>query len=313
MRIVFMGTPEFAVPCLSSLHQSEMNVVSVLTAPDRPSGRGRKLQASAIKQFSIENEIPVLQPTNLKDPDFLKELQSLNADLFVVVAFRMLPKLVWDMPKNGTINLHASLLPNYRGAAPINWALINGESKTGLSTFFINEDIDTGSIIDQIEIPIKDEDNMGSLHDKMSGIGSELLLKTVKNISIGNIEAKKQQHSELHKDAPKLGGENTKINFSQKAKDVHNLIRGLSPYPGAYSFLNNNKESLKVKLFRSSFDPENTFKMAGGVQCNGKDELLISCGEGHIKVLELQIQGKKRMKIKDLLNGFTINNDAKFD
>lgn len=307
-----MGTPDFAVPCLSLQHQSEIDVVSVITAPDRPSGRGRKLQASAVKQYALDNNIKVLQPIKLKDPLFLEELESLQADLFIVVAFRMLPKLVWDMPKNGTINLHASLLPNYRGAAPINWAIINGESKTGLSTFFINEDIDTGSIIDQLEIEIKNEDNMGGLHDKMSAAGSELLLKTVRNISDGNIKPIKQNHQDIHKDAPKLNAENTKIDFGQNAENVHNLIRGLSPYPGAFSFLEQNEESLKVKIFESSFDPEKTFKMAGSIQCNDRDELLISCGKGHIRVLELQIPGKKRMKTKDLLNGFKLNNDAQF-
>lgn len=308
-----MGTPDFAVPCLSLLHQSEIDVVSIITAPDRPSGRGRKLQASAVKQFALDNDIKVMQPTKLKDPLFLQELESLQADLFVVVAFRMLPKLVWDMPKKGTINLHASLLPNYRGAAPINWAIINGESKTGLSTFFINEDIDTGSIIDQLEIEIKKVDNMGTLHDIMSASGSDLLLKTVRNISKGNIEPIKQDHQDFHKDAPKLNSENTKIDFSQNSEKVHNLIRGLSPYPGAYCFLEQSNGSLKVKIFESSFDPEKTFKMAGSIQCNGKDELLISCAKGHIKVLELQIPGKKRMKIKDLLNGFKLENDAQFN
>lgn len=312
MRIIFMGTPGFAVPCLSLLHSSDIEVVSVITSPDKPSGRGRKLHGSAIKEFAIENEIPVLQPSNLKDPAFLKELEDLKADLFVVVAFRMLPAVVWKMPLKGTINLHASLLPNYRGAAPINWAIINGEIKTGLSTFFINEDIDTGSIIDQREIAILPEDDMGSLHDKMSSLGAQLLLETVEDLSKEPITGKEQLKKDNHLEAPKLNSENIKIDFREDSEKVHNLIRGLSPYPGAYTFLKKEDEALKVKIFKSSFGLEKISEEVGFSVNNGKDDLFISCGKGHLKVLELQIQGKKRMKTRDLLNGFKLKNGAKF-
>lgn len=308
-----MGTPEFAVPCLSKLHKSQIEVVSVITAPDKPSGRGRKLRSSAVKDFAVENNIPLLQPSNLKDPEFLNNLKKLKADLFVVVAFRMLPKLVWEMPALGTINLHASLLPNYRGAAPINWAIINGESKTGLSTFFINENIDTGAIIDQLEIDIDKDENLASLHDRMSETGSKLLLETVRKIFRKEISPKEQIKRSTDKDAPKLNPENTRIDFGKSVLEVHNLIRGLSPYPGAYTFYKaKNEEALKVKIFRTEYEQRKDHDEAGFISSNDKDELLISCKDGFIKVMELQIQGKKRMKIKDLLNGFKFDLQGQF-
>lgn len=307
-----MGTPGFAVPCLSALNQSEIEVVAVITSPDRPSGRGRKLQASEIKQFALDNGLKIMQPTNLKDPAFINDLKSLKADLFVVVAFRMLPKVVWDMPAKGTINLHGSLLPDYRGAAPINWAIINGDTKTGLSTFFINEDIDTGSIIDHKEVSIEDEDNMGTLHDKMSELGATLLLNTVLNIFKHKVSALAQIKKEFHKEAPKLNSDNTKIDFNQTAEKVHNLVRGLSPYPGAYSYLEHEGDKLKVKFFKTSLDLEGHSKSPGTIEIEGRDGMFISCGQGRLRVLELQIQGKKRMKTKDLLNGFKLENTAHF-
>lgn len=307
-----MGTPGFAVPCLDLLHQSNIEVSAVITAPDRQSGRGRKIKHSEIKEYALSNNIPILQPPNLKAAEFLSELKAIDADLFVVVAFRMLPKLVWDMPKFGTINLHASLLPNYRGAAPINWAIINGEKTTGVTTFFINENIDTGSIIDQRSIDIKSDENFESLHDKLSVIGSKLLLETVFNIKEDKTNAQEQVLTSALKEAPKLTKENTKLNFNLPAIELIHFINGLSPYPAAHSELVNNELASNVKFYKAKLATEILDLEPGKIKTNHKNECLIGCGQGAISVLELQLQGKKRMKISDLLNGYQLNNEALF-
>lgn len=307
-----MGTPEFAVPCLDKIHQSNIEVAAVVTAPDRPAGRGRKLKASALKEYALEQNIPVLQPLKLRDDSFLEQLESYQADLFVVVAFRMLPEVVWKMPLKGTINLHASLLPQYRGAAPINWAIINGEQQTGVTTFFINEKIDEGSIIYNRTVAIDKKDKAGDLHDTLMNTGSELLLETVQAIFKGEAPSQQQNFNATLKAAPKLNKENTRINFNKPAEEINNLIRGLSPYPAAYTYLNQNDISVLVKIYDAEIIEENVENKIGKAHTDNKSTLLIRCEDYSLKVLELQIQGKKRMKINELLNGFKINPDSFF-
>ena len=248
LRIVFMGTPDFAVTILKHLVENHYNIVGVITAADKPAGRGRKLNESAVKKYALSKEITILQPTNLKNQGFQQELENLKADLQIVVAFRMLPKAVWKMPKLGTFNLHASLLPSYRGAAPIHWAIINGETKTGVTTFFIDDKIDTGEIILQKEISIDNDETVGSLHDKLMFLGADLVTKTVDLISEGNVTTKKQPELE-EKSAPKLNPENTKINWTHSLDTIYNQIRGLNPFPAAWTSIKNNDEEITAKIY----------------------------------------------------------------
>lgn len=310
LRIVFMGTPDFAVGVLKEMVEAGKNIVGVITAPDRPAGRGRKLMASAVKEYAVSQNLAVLQPTNLKDESFLNELKGLNANLQVVVAFRMLPKAVWQMPEFGTFNLHASLLPQYRGAAPINWAIINNEEKTGVTTFFIDEKIDTGSIIANKEVAIEKNETAETLHDKLMDKGSDLVLETLNLIEKGNVDPKPQPESGNLKEAPKLSPENTRIEWSKPGKDIDAFIRGLSPYPVAWTILYNNKEELKTKIYSASFEEINQDQEPGTIQTS-KKELKVACLDGYIILKELQLPGKRKMDVSSLLNGYSFDEDSK--
>ena len=305
IRIVFMGTPEFAVSILKKIVDNQYNVVGVITAPDKPAGRGKKIHQSAVKKFALENNLNVLQPTNLKSEDFTKELKKLNANLQVVVAFRMLPKSVWQMPEFGTFNLHASLLPEYRGAAPINWAIINGETKTGVTTFFIDEKIDTGEIILQKECEISKSENVGNLHDKLMHLGSKLVVKTIKKIQNNNIKTKAQPKRE-HKKAPKIYKETCKINWNDNLDNIYNKVRGLSPYPVAWTVLHNGEQKTELKIYASKKEIEK-HSLSIGTIMHSKKELKIATKEGFLIIEELQISGKRRMDVKSFLNGFQFN------
>lgn len=315
IRIVFMGTPDFAVAGLQKLVESNYKIVGVITAPDRPAGRGQKLRQSAVKQYALANDLTILQPTNLKDEDFIKELKALDANLQIVVAFRMLPKIVWTMPKYGTFNLHASLLPDYRGAAPINWAIINGETKTGTTTFFIDEKIDTGAIILQQESNISLQDNAGDLHDRLMISGSNLILQTVKQIEAGSVTTQDQPKSSSFKEAPKLTRNNTKIEWDQPIDTLYNLIRGLSPYPVAWSYLINGddqKQTIKIHAASILERHKKTIPADQIGKIISKDgELLVQVINGILKIEEIQLPGKRKMAVKDLLNGYHFNEDAK--
>lgn len=307
LRIIFIGTPDFAVESLDCLVKANKNVVAVITAPDRKAGRGQKVNESAVKKYAVSKSIPVMQPTNLKNEEFQKELKGYNADLQIVVAFRMLPESVWNMPENGTFNLHASLLPNYRGAAPINWAIINGEKETGVSTFFLKHKIDTGDIIFQEKVPISDTETAGTLHDKLMEVGGNLVVKTVDAIEKGNFELKVQENSET-KEAPKIFKEDCKINWSKPAVEIDRLIRGMSPYPTAWCIFNNeesNKES-KVKIFNSTL-PSPAINLKAGELKENEGKLYIGCADTAIEILELQMEGKKRMDAKAFMNGYAIS------
>ncbi len=305
-----MGTPDFAVGVLKEMVEAGKNIVGVITAPDRPAGRGRKLMASAVKEYAVSQNLAVLQPTNLKDESFLNELKGLNANLQVVVAFRMLPKAVWQMPEFGTFNLHASLLPQYRGAAPINWAIINNEEKTGVTTFFIDEKIDTGSIIANKEVAIEKNETAETLHDKLMDKGSDLVLETLNLIEKGNVDPKPQPESGNLKEAPKLSPENTRIEWSKPGKDIDAFIRGLSPYPVAWTILYNNKEELKTKIYSASFEEINQDQEPGTIQTS-KKELKVACLDGYIILKELQLPGKRKMDVSSLLNGYSFDEDSK--
>ncbi len=306
MRIVFMGTPDFAVASLDALVKADFQVVAVITAPDRPAGRGRKIQQSAVKKYAVEHQIPTLQPTNLKDPNFVEELRGYKADLQVVVAFRMLPKEVWQMPKYRTFNLHASLLPEYRGAAPINWAIINGETKTGVTTFFIDEKIDTGTIILQEETTISPTETVGELHDRLMEIGSKLVVKTVTNITNGNVKTTQQPEKDL-KPAPKLFPETCKIDWEQPLNDIYNLIRGLNPYPTAWTYIKGNT---KLKLFDvEKHHIEHQYSI--GTIFSENKQIFIALKDGLLEVKSLQMAGKKRMDAKSFLNGYQFEENEK--
>jgi len=302
-RIVFMGTPEFAVDGLKTLVENNYNVVGVITAPDKPAGRGKKLRKSAVKQYAESVELPVLQPVNLKSPEFNEALKALNPDLQIVVAFRMLPEIVWRLPKLGTFNLHASLLPDYRGAAPINWAVINGETQTGVTTFFIDDKIDTGEIILQEKVKIAPDDNASSLHDKLMQTGSQLILKTVDLISKGKVKTKKQPQIDLPKKAPKLNKENTQIDWHLSGEQIHNLIRGLSYYPGAWTNLQIDDDTpKKFIIYKSRFEKAPHKQPAGKIETD-KKTMRIAVKDGYIYPETLKLQGKKMMDVKDFLNG----------
>ncbi len=309
-NIVFYGTPAFAVATLKMLYEANYNIVAVVTAADKPSGRGRKLHMSPVKIFALKYQLPLLQPENLKDPHFISTLKSYNPELQIVVAFRMLPEVIWRIPKWGTFNLHASLLPQYRGAAPINWAIMNGESKTGATTFLIDDKIDTGEILLQEEVAIDKNDDAGTLHDKLMLLGSQLVLKTVEYLGSKNYRTVLQHnHSDL-KTAPKLNHENTKIEWHQSLTEIYNKINGLCPLPGAWSYLSNNNETFKVKIYKSQplYQPH---EYAIGTILATKNTLLIAVDKGFLSILEIQLPGKKRMDITSLLNGYVFNNQAK--
>ncbi|MDF0708397.1 methionyl-tRNA formyltransferase [Flagellimonas okinawensis] len=309
LRIVFMGTPDFAVGSLKQLLEAGFKVVGVITAPDRPAGRGRKVQESAVKQFAVKHDLKVLQPTNLKDEAFLDELKSLNANLQVVVAFRMLPKAVWQMPEYGTFNLHASLLPQYRGAAPINWAIINGETETGVTTFFIDEKIDTGSIILQRTEKIHSDDSAGTLHDRLMELGSHLVVETCKQIEAGTVERKSQDESMELKPAPKIHKETCRIDWNATMPNIYNHIRGLSPYPGAWSELVNDGNAASMKIFKTEMEiAEHNYNV--GKLVVEKKSLKVAVKDGYISLLELQLPGKRRMQVNEVLNGLNLENDA---
>lgn len=309
LRIVFMGTPDFAVGILDKIYTSGYNVVAVITAPDKPAGRGQKVSVSAVKTYALEKNLALLQPTNLKDEQFLAELASYNANLQVVVAFRMLPEAVWKMPKYGTFNLHASLLPQYRGAAPINWALINGEKETGVTTFFIDDKIDTGAIILNKTTPIHPDENAGNLHDRLQSIGSEVVIETLERIAQGNVTTTLQTETADLKTAYKLNKDNCKINWDNPGLSIHNHIRGLSPYPAAWTFIKDGENEWNVKIYEARFRSETHTLPLYQIHAT-KKELSIIVKDGYIDILSLQFPGKKRMLTHELLNGIQLSAKA---
>lgn len=312
LRIVFMGTPEFAVASLGSLLMNGFNVVGVVTAPDKPSGRGRKMTKSAVKEFAEMSNLPVIQPSNLKDPEFSNQLKNLKADLFIVVAFRMLPENVWKIPPLGTINLHASLLPDYRGAAPINHAIINGESMTGVTTFFINENIDTGNILLREEVQIFPFENAGDLHDRLMKHGARLVIKTITEIAENRAHAipqiKLSDKDGSFKIAPKIHSEDCIIDWNKDPVKIHNLIRGLSPYPCARSWFKSDSATLSFKIFESQPETEIHSLKPGTIISDGKHYIRISCKDGFVNISSLQLEGKTRMSTVEFLKGFRISN-----
>lgn len=310
LRIVFMGTPEFAVGILDTIIKNKYNVVGVVTAADKPAGRGQKLKYSAVKEYALANNLHLLQPTNLKDESFLDELKSLNANLQIVVAFRMLPKVVWEMPELGTFNLHASLLPNYRGAAPINWAIINGETKTGVTTFFIDDKIDTGAMIMSSETEIDPTENAGQLHDRLMYLGSTTVIETLELIEKGNVTTTIQTDSSDIKSAFKLNKENCKIDWTKPALEINNLIRGLSPYPAAWCVFLDKNEEWNVKIYDAKTIFEEHDLAIGTMVCT-KKEMKITVENGFIQILSLQFPGKKKMTTPEFLNGVTFSAEAK--
>jgi methionyl-tRNA formyltransferase len=302
MRLVFMGTPDFAVASLNALVEAGFEVVGVVTAADKPAGRGQKLQESAVKQYAVAKGLKVLQPLKLKDPEFIEELKSLHADLQVVVAFRMLPEMVWNMPPKGTINLHASLLPHYRGAAPINHAIINGETESGVTTFFLKHEIDTGDVIFSEKVTISSEDTAGDLHDKLMNVGAGLLVKTVQAIADGNYTEQPQLQSDELKHAPKIFKEHCLIDWNQPGQSIYNLIRGLSPYPTAFTKLNDKT----LKVFKAELEEKETGLAPGAFLSDGKTYLKFATKDGFIKLTDLQYEGKKRMQVDEFLRGMRL-------
>jgi methionyl-tRNA formyltransferase len=311
LRIAFMGTPEFAVASLKALVVSGYNVPVVVTAPDRPAGRGRKLTASAVKQYAQKQGIPVLQPTRLKDPEFIGKLRGYQINLQVVVAFRMLPEVVWRLPEYGTFNLHASLLPEYRGAAPINWAIINGETQTGVTTFFIDEEIDTGNIILQEETPIQPEETAGELHDRLMQLGAELVVETVRRIESRQVQTCPQKHIDSPKTAPKLHRENTRISWEAPTMQAYDKIRGLSPFPGAWTLFENGTDQQRIKVYESRPSELKKNGNPGALYQEG-NRLFVACGNGWLELLEMQLPGKRRMPVREILNGLLLEKEAHF-
>lgn len=310
LRIIFMGTPEFAVGILDTIIKNNYDVVGVITAADKPAGRGQKIKYSAVKEYALANNLTLLQPTNLKDESFLAELKALNANLQIVVAFRMLPKVVWEMPSLGTFNLHASLLPNYRGAAPINWAIINGETTSGVTTFFIDDKIDTGAMILNSEIAIEPEENAGQLHDRLMLLGSETVIDTLKVIENGNVTTTIQKDDAEIKTAYKLNKENCKIDWTKSGDEIINLIRGLSPHPASWCFLKDKNEELSIKIYEAKLVLEPHSYEVGSL-ISSKKEIKIAIKDSFIQLLSLQLPGKKRMQVAELLNGITFTDSAK--
>lgn len=299
MNIVFMGTPEFAVTSLKALLDNGCTIVGVVTAPDKPAGRGQKINESAVKTYALERGLKVLQPLKLKDPAFLDDLRSLNADLQIIVAFRMLPEVVWNMPSRGTVNLHASLLPQYRGAAPINWAILNGEKESGVTTFFLKQEIDTGDLLFSERVEINQNDTAGDLHDKLMETGAALLVRTVKAIETGNYTEKAQVTEADLKIAPKIFKEDCLVNWEQPVEKVFNFIRGLSPYPTSFTHLNDKI----LKIFSAEMDQVSTTSKPGTFSTDNKTYLKFACANGYISVLEIQLEGKKKMKVDEFLRG----------
>jgi methionyl-tRNA formyltransferase len=309
LRIIFMGTPEFAVASLDALVKEGCNIVAVVTAPDKPAGRGMKLQESPVKKYAVEKSISVLQPEKLKAPEFLEQLRLFNAHLQIVVAFRMLPELVWNMPPMGTVNVHGSLLPQYRGAAPINWAIINGEKETGITTFKLKHEIDTGDILLQQSLPIGENETAGELHDRMKELGAQILVTTVKGLAEGSLTEKPQasliqagslQSSNGLKHAPKIFTETCKIDWNKSLDEVHNLVRGLSPFPGAFTYF----QDKLLKIYRCEKEPYDTPLTPGQWETDHKSFLKFSTPDGYIHVKELQLEGKKKMPVADFLKGY---------
>ncbi len=304
-----MGTPDFAVGILDTIYNSEFEIAAVITAPDKPAGRGQKVSVSAVKTYAVEKNIPVLQPTNLKSEDFLKELASYSANLQIVVAFRMLPEVVWKMPKYGTFNLHASLLPNYRGAAPINWAIINGETETGVTTFFIDDKIDTGAMILSHKVAIDKNENVGQLHDKLMHLGCDTVIETLHLIQNGKVETTIQTENTELKTAYKLNKDNCKIDWTKPGNEIYNQIRGLCPYPAAWTYIKDGDNEWNVKIYDTTFIEEvHTHKI--GQICIGKKEMKIAVSNGFIKIASLQFPGKKKMQTHELLNGTSMSANA---
>ena len=306
LRIIFLGTPEFAVESLDKLVSGGYNIVATVTMPDKIAGRGHHLLQSDVKKYAVEKGLPVLQPTNLKDPAFVEELRSYNADLFIVIAFRMLPEVVWSMPRLGTFNLHASLLPKYRGAAPINWAVINGDKQTGVTTFFLKHEIDTGDICQQRSIVIGDDENVGSVHDRLMSLGAKMVISTVDSIIDGTFETKPQPEGEFIP-APKIFKETCKIDWSQPRENVRNLIRGLSPYPAAWTDITDTNDAVStLKIFESKICDDiaiNEPMQPGDIICT-KSRLAVMCSDGLLEITELQLSGKKRMNTQAFLLGY---------
>ena len=309
LRIVFMGTPDFAVGILDTIYQNNYEIVGVITAPDKPAGRGQKVSTSAVKEYAVSKNLRLLQPTNLKSEDFLAELKSLNANLHVVVAFRMLPEVVWKMPKLGTFNLHASLLPEYRGAAPINWAIINGETKTGVTTFFIDDKIDTGAMILSKETTIGTNESAGELHDRLMQLGSEAVIETLHLIEEGKATTTVQTENPNVKTAYKLNKDNCKIDWTQSGITIFNLIRGLSPYPAAWTYIKDGKNEWNVKIYAASFQEKEHTDAIGKISTT-KKEIFITTKDGVLKIISLQFPGKKRMLAHELLNGISFSENA---
>lgn len=310
LRIVFMGTPEFAVGCLEEMIENDLQVVAVVTTPDKPAGRGRKLRSSAVKEYALEQNIPVLQPDNLKEEAFITSLAALKADLFVVVAFRLLPKVIWAMPKIGTFNLHASLLPKYRGAAPINWAIIEGEKETGVTTFLLDEKIDTGALLLSEKVAITPTDTAGSLHDTLLATGRKLVVKTIDLLASNKIEPKAQQDVEGITYAPKLTPENMRIDWTKSGPEIERHIRGLSPYPSAWTELEEDGERKKVKLYFAQFEEAIHNEPIGSIHASKKD-MKIAVASGFLNVMEMQLPGRRKMSIQDICNGYTFSENAK--
>jgi methionyl-tRNA formyltransferase len=310
LRIIYMGTPEFAVAPLSSLYDKGYNIVAVVTAPDKASGRGKKIQQSAIKEFAVEKNLRLFQPEKLRNESFIQELKSLNPDLQIVVAFRMLPELVWSIPRMGTFNLHASLLPDYRGAAPINWVIINGEKETGLTTFMIDRNIDTGKILMQRRVPISENEDAGTLHNKLMVEGAGLVIETVNSIAGGSLTPIPQDQLVNKRaplrSAPKISKNDCRINWNKEGRDVINFIRGMSPYPGAFSYLDsNNGENILFKFFDASFTPEAQQLNPGTVETDHKKEVRVAVKDGWIEIIKIQQAGKKAMPTEIFLRGFS--------
>lgn len=319
LRIVYMGTPDFAVESLKALVEGGYNVVGVVTMPDKPIGRhGSVLQASPVKQYAIEKGLKVLQPVKLKDESFVEELRSLNADLQIVVAFRMLPEVVWNMPRLGTFNLHASLLPQYRGAAPINWAVINGDTETGITTFFLQHEIDTGRVIQQVKVPISDTDNVGDVHDRLMMLGGKLVVETVDNIINGTVTSVEQDdmlsEGEDLRPAPKIFHDTCRIDWKgMNMKQIYDFIRGLSPYPAAWTELVNGDKVLSVKIFETEKIPADSSQYnRGAILTDGKSEVKVAVDGGFLRVKTLQIAGKKKMQTEEFLRGYKLADDAVF-
>lgn len=304
LKVVFFGTPDFAVASLDILCKSNIEIKAVITAPDKPGGRGMQAQISDVKKYALAHNLPLLQPQKLKDEAFVAQLKNLNADIFIVVAFRMLPEIIWNMPPMGTINVHGSLLPQYRGAAPIQWAIIHGEKETGVTTFKLKHEIDTGNILLQKKLTIDAEDNLGTLYEKMKYLGAEALLETLQGLANNSIKEQPQILTNEVKTAPKIDTNICKINWNSDVVYIHNLIRGLSPVPCAFTFIHGKK----IKIYQATYELENNKVQKGIIYCNGKNELKIAAANGWLVVKTLQMEGKKKMEITDFLNGYKIEN-----